>query len=200
MSAIDKLGEEVSRFSRLSYERFLVRASGGNISVRLPNDGGFLVTPSGISLRDITPDLLLVVDEAGQRVSGPSHLRPSKETQLHLCVYRHQPLVNAVVHVHPPYTTAFTVKPDGIPMITPQSRLKVGCFVPIAKYAAPGSVDLVKNIEECLVDCDPKMKAILMADHGVLTFDTHLSLAFDTAELIEETACIALAVNILERM
>jgi L-fuculose-phosphate aldolase len=198
VSLREELAKEISYFSKLSYDSFLVRAAGGNISARLPNGEGFLVTPSGISLRDITPDLLVLINEAGEVISGPSGLKPSKETQLHLCVYQHRPSVNAVVHVHPPYTTAFTVKPDGIPMVTSQARLKIGS-APIAKYGDPGSAALAKNIEECLVNSDPSAKTILMVAHGLLAFDSCLSSAFDTADLVEETARIALAVNCLER-
>lgn len=197
MSFPKDLAKEISHLSRLSYESFLVRAAGGNISARLPNGEGFLVTPSGVPLRDITPELLLVVNEEGKRVSGPADLKPSKETQLHLCIYKHLPSVNAVVHVHPPFATAFTVGSTGIPLVTSQARLKIGT-IPIAKYADPGSTALVENIEECIIKSTSDVKAVLMSEHGLLAFDTCLSLAFDTADLIEETARIALAINIIK--
>src|SRR4030042_1254579 len=60
----DKVSEykkDLAKFSRLSYDRGLVAARGGNLSIRIPGTERVLITPSGISLRDITPGLILEV-------------------------------------------------------------------------------------------------------------------------------------------
>ena len=191
-SVMEKLAQDVEYFSRLSYERFLVRAAGGNISVRLPDNAGFLITPTTVSLRDIRADELVIVDMAGRKIGGPGALKASKEVNLHLAVYALRPEARAVVHVHPPYATAFATLEGNFPLPTSQARAKVGP-IPIAAYADPGTLALVRNIEAELQREGFAGKAVLLRDHGLITWDTSLSLAFDTAELVEETAVIAAA-------
>ena len=48
----------------------LVVGSGGNLSGRLPGDEGFIITPSGYSLAELTPDQLVRVGFDGSVLSG----------------------------------------------------------------------------------------------------------------------------------
>jgi L-fuculose-phosphate aldolase len=189
-----RFAKEVEYFSRLSYERFLVRAAGGNLSVRLPGNQGFLITPTAVSLRDITAEGLIVVDQAGKKISGPDYANPSKEVNLHLVVYANRPEVQAVVHLHPAYSIAFTTQNGHFPLVTSQARIKLGP-VPIAPWAKPGSDDLVKLIEKELKNPEFDGKAILLQEHGLITWDINLSLAFDSTELVEETAIVATVIK-----
>lgn len=185
-----RLARDVELFSRLSYDRFLVRAAGGNISVRLPDGGGFLITPTSVSLRDVRAESLIVIDADGRKVAGPDGWKPSKEVNLHLAVYALRPEARAVVHVHPPYATAFATLAGPFPLPTSQSRAKLGP-VPVAAYADPGTLDLVRNIEAEMRKPGFSGKAVLLRDHGLITWDADLASAFDTAELVEETGMIA---------
>ena len=96
------LAEELSRYSRLCYDRRLVGAAGGNLSARLPAGGGFLVTASGVSLRDVSPSNLVAVDSNGTKSDGPRDLRPSKEISFHLSVFQERPNVKNQHH-RPPH-------------------------------------------------------------------------------------------------
>jgi L-fuculose-phosphate aldolase len=184
-----KLSKEVERFSHLCYDRFLVRAAGGNISVRLPDNRGFLITPTGTSLRDIRAEELVLIDMEGNKIGGHNSYKPSKEVNLHLAIYTLCPDATAVVHVHPPYATAFSILEKPFPLLTSQARFKL-INVPIADYADPGTMDLVNNIKKEINKPGFSGRAILLRNHGLISWDTSLALAFDTAELVEETAMI----------
>ena len=147
----------------------------------------FLITPSGMSLRDVFLKNLVVVDGKGIKLEGLKTLKPSKETAMHLCIYKNLPQVSAVIHLHPPYATAFAVKRITLPMITISSELKLR-KVPVIKCAPPGSAELVENIEKTLQETDSEVKSLMLAAHGLLSFGISLAEAYNVAELVEETA------------
>lgn len=183
---IDDLTKQLVRFSRLSYRRGLVGATGGNLSVRVKKNT-FLITPSGVSLRDISSNNLIVINQGGIKLEGPKALKPSKEMAIHLCIYKDLPQIGAVVHLHPPYATAFSLKSINLPMITVSSKLKLG-GIPVVKCALPGSTELVENIEKTLHEAGSQVKSLMLAAHGLLSFGVSLAEAYDIAELTEETA------------
>lgn len=185
------LAEELSRFSRLCYDRRLVGAAGGNLSLRIPQKDEFLVTASGVSLRDVAPQNLVAVDCGGNMLESPAGLKPSKEINFHLAIFAERPAVNAVIHVHPAYTTIFAVKRKPIPLVTVSSRLKLKQGN-IVKLADPGSRDLCNRVIQSLYDSPLETEILLMEDHGLIAFHASLGGAFDAAELAEDTAKIAL--------
>ncbi|MFZ5754512.1 MAG: class II aldolase/adducin family protein, partial [Bacillota bacterium] len=93
----------------------LVAATWGNISIRLPKNQGVLITPSGMDYYNINPEDLVVLDLQGKVLEGER--KPSSEKLLHLTIYRHRPDVQAVVHTHSPYATAYAVVRKPIPAL-----------------------------------------------------------------------------------
>jgi len=186
---LDFLRNEISRYSKRAYDQGLIRGSGGNLSLRVPDDNGILVTPTDVSLGDVEPEAIILVNLDGEIIESPSNLRPSKETSFHLRVYHRSPVIRAVVHLHPPHATAYANKGKPLPMITVSARAKLR-HVPNVGCAPPGSdelCDLVSNGMESF----PEAKAFLMKDHGILTLGEDLRTAYYLAELVEETAQIA---------
>lgn len=176
---------------KLLYDRGYVAANDGNLSMKVEPDR-LLVTPSGVSKGRLTPDMLLVTDLEGNVLEGNRH--PSSETKMHLAVYRGRPDVGAVVHAHPPVSTAFAVCRRG--METPYlSELVTGLgAVPCTPSFAMLSTDQVpRSVEPYLADhC-----AVLLANHGALTWGEDLWEAFDRMETVEHTAKILLNARLL---
>lgn len=176
---------------KLLYDRGYVAANDGNLSMKTAPDR-LLVTPSGVSKGRLTPDMLLVTDLEGNVLEGNRH--PSSETKMHLAVYRGRPDVGAVVHAHPPVSTAFAVCRRG--METPYlSELVTGLgAVPCTPSFAMLSTDEVpRSVEPYLADhC-----AVLLANHGALTWGEDLWEAFDRMETVEHTAKILLNARLL---
>ena len=77
---IIRLRKELSDFSKRSFKRGLVSGTGGNISVRIPGTDLVLITPTGISLEDITPEINLLMNLDGTVLESPCGLKSSKET------------------------------------------------------------------------------------------------------------------------
>jgi L-fuculose-phosphate aldolase len=185
------LAEDLTRYARLCYDRHLVGAAGGNLSVRLPGRNAFLVTASGVSLRDVAPANLLVVESNGNVLENPAGLNPSKEAGFHFGIYEVKFDVNAVIHVHPPYSTTYAVLRQPIPLATISAQLKLrqGAVVP---EAPPGSAELRRNIMQAVEGAGDRVSVLLLERHGLVAYAATLREAFDDAELAEDTAKIAL--------
>ena len=169
---------------KLLYDRGYAAANDGNLSV-LVEPGRLLVTPSGVSKGRMTPDMLLVTDLEGAVLEGDRH--PSSEIKMHLAVYRGRRDVRAVVHAHPPVSTAFAVCRRGLE--TPYlAELVVGLgAVPCTPEFAMLSTDAVpRSVEPYLADHN----GVLLANHGALTWGGDLWEAFDRLETVEHTAKI----------
>ena len=178
--------ELICRVGGLLYDRGYAAANDGNLSVRVGEDR-LLITPSGVGKGRMTPDMLLVTDLDGQVVEGDRH--PSSETKRHLIVYRRRPDAGAVVHAHPPVSTAFAVCRRGLE--TPYlAELAAGLgTVPCTPSFAMLSTDEVpESVEPYL----PDHNAVLLANHGALAWGADLWEAFDRLETVEHTAKIVL--------
>jgi L-fuculose-phosphate aldolase len=187
---VAQLVEELVQTCRKAFQRGLVGGAGGNISVRVPDREEALISATGVSLGDIAPESVVRVDLKGQAVAAHAGYRPSKETGFHVTAYRLRPHVGAVVHLHPPFATAFAVRGKELPLVTDGSRIILK-HVPVVGHAPSGSPELHRLVEEGLLRY-PEAKAVLMAQHGMFTMGPGLTVAYNLADLVEDTAKIAL--------
>jgi L-fuculose-phosphate aldolase len=98
--------------------------------------------------------------------------------------------VGAVVHLHPPHATAFAVRGMELPLVTDGAMLNLK-HVPVVGHAPSGSPELHRIVEDGLKKY-PDAKAILMERHGMFTMGPTLTVAFNLADLVEDTAKIAI--------
>jgi L-ribulose-5-phosphate 4-epimerase len=190
-----RLRNELSDFSKRAFHRNLVGGTGGNMSVRIPGTDKVLITPSGVSLADVEPEGNLLVRLDGTVLENPANLVPSKETGFHLAVYELRPDAGGIAHVHPPYATAFANKGMALPLSTISARVILK-EVPAVECAMPGSGELREFIKGGIVR-HPGVKALLMAEHGILTLGPDIRTAYYLADLVENTAQVAfVAANI----
>jgi 3-dehydro-4-phosphotetronate decarboxylase len=177
-------GEALSRYGRSLFARGYSCGTSGNLSVRLA-DGGFLMTPTNISLGQLDPESLSRLDGRGAHVEGPP---PTKEAWLHLAMYRVRPQDTAVVHLHSTYATALSCRTDRpaddmLPALTPYVAMRVG-RVALVPYGRPGDQSLASTIEQLAAD----HRAVLLANHGPVVAGRDLETAVAAAEELEETA------------
>jgi ribulose-5-phosphate 4-epimerase/fuculose-1-phosphate aldolase len=187
---IIRLRKELAEFSRRCFNRGLVTGTGGNLSVRVPGTDTALITPTGISLGDIDPEINLLMQIGdGAIIENPCGLGPSKETAFHLAVYQLRPEAGAVAHVHPPYATAYSNRVDYLPMVTvsAQGVLKE---VPRIRSAMSGSTELYEQVKAGLMK-HPAAKVLLMEEHGILAVAPDLKTSYYLSDLTEDTAKIA---------
>jgi L-fuculose-phosphate aldolase len=183
----------IAMVCRRLHERGLVAGPDGNVSVRF-RDGSILVTPSGMSKVDVTPDDLVLVDAEGRVLEGKGN--PSSELRMHLRIYERRADVSAVVHAHPPTATGFAVAGESfMAPVLPEVILQMG-EVPIVRYATPGTADLADSFVPYLARHD----AFLMANHGATTVGPTLEVAHQRMESLEHAARIILAARMLGRV
>ena len=91
----------------------LVVGTWGNISARIPEEDLFAITPSGVDYETIEAADIVVLDMDGNVVDGDKV--PSIEWQLHLAVYKAREDIQAIVHTHSTYVTAFAIARKSIP-------------------------------------------------------------------------------------
>lgn len=185
--------EAIVLVCRRLYDRGLVAGPDGNVSVRR-DDGTVLVTPTGLSKVDVTPDDLVVVSLEGRVREG--RRAPSSELRMHLRIYQRRPDVRAVVHAHPPAATGFAVAGEAfVAPVLPEVILQLG-EVPLVPYATPGSDALADAFEPFLAKHD----GFLMANHGATTIAPSLATAHQRMESLEHAARILLAARALGRV
>lgn len=188
----DEHRKEICEVGRWLHQLRYVASTDGNISVRL-DDRRILATPTAVSKGMMQPDDLIVVDYEGKRLLGRRNV--SSEIAMHLLIYKRRPNVNAVVHAHPPVATGYAAA--GLPLnkaLISEVVLSLGC-IPIAQYGTPGTPEL----SEALAGLVPHYDAILMANHGVVTFSEDLLQAYFKMETVEHFARISLVTELLGR-
>jgi len=179
---------EILRIGKLLHDRGLIAATDGNISVRL-SEHSVLITPTCISKGMMATEDLVVVDMHGRRLSGFRDV--SSEIAMHMTIYRMRPDIFAVVHAHPPTATGFAACGLALDQaLISEVLLSLG-DVPLARYATPGTSELSEALEPFIPDHD----AVLMANHGVVTYGADLMQAYLNMETVEHFAKIALVVK-----
>lgn len=172
---------ELMNICHLLYERNLVTASDGNISVRISEEH-ILLTPSGRNKGMLQKEEILVLDGNGNTIQGEG--RASKEYPMHKEIYRRRQDVKAVVHTHPVYATAFALAGKNLPdNYLIESRMMLGRTA-LADYAAPGTPALAAAAARYAEECN----AILLRNHGALTLGKNLMDAFQKMEVMESIA------------
>ena len=185
----NSIREEIAKISNLLWENGWVAANDGNISMKVDEDTYF-TTPTGISKRLITKDMIVKVNKKGEILHAKEGLRPSSEFLMHLRCYEEREDVNAVVHAHPPTATGFAIARVPLDNYTmPEAILSLGA-VPIAKYGTPSTNEIPDAIAPFL----PEHDAILLENHGALTVGVDLITAYykmETLELFAKSTLVA---------
>jgi L-fuculose-phosphate aldolase len=175
---------------RMLHARGFIAACDGNLSVRLDEDR-ILVTPTGMSKGLMKPSDLVTVDMEGRKIKGRREV--TSEIGMHLLIYRMRPDVRAVVHAHPRTATGFAAA--GMALNQPLvCEVVIGLgLIPLAPYGTPGTPELAKTLEPLV----PLYDAILMANHGVVTYGADVQSAYMKMETVEHFAQIALVTHML---
>jgi L-fuculose-phosphate aldolase len=174
------------------YRRGFVVATDGNLSLRL-DDNRVLTSPTGMSKGMLDPADLVVTDLQGHQIEG--RLGPSSELAMHLTIYERRPDVRAICHAHPPVATGYAAAGKVLDKaLLAECILDLEC-IPVAPYATPGTPELASTLEP-LID---RYNAILLANHGVVTFGPDLLTAFFRMETTEHIARVNLVTELLGR-
>lgn len=177
--------EEILEVGKRLYSKGLVASNDGNISVRL-DDGRIMITATGVCKGDLTADDILITDEEGNLLMGVK--KPTSEIKMHLAVYKKRSDVNAIVHAHPPKTTAFAVAGLNLDKLTlPEVIFSLGSIA-FAEYGTPSTQQLPDEVSKVIENSD----AVILANHGALTVGTNVMDAYFKMETLEHFAQITI--------
>ncbi|MFW5962557.1 MAG: class II aldolase/adducin family protein [bacterium] len=188
---IEKTKQFICNIGRRMYDNGFVAANDGNITVKI-NDNAILVTPTGVSKGFMTPEMITQVDLLGNIIEGK--YKPSSELKMHLKVYQKRKDINAVVHAHPPHATSFAIANKSLDKaIMPEVVVSLG-KVPVAPYGTPSTMEMPNSLEPFLSDYN----AVLLQNHGVLTWDVNLRQAYFKMETVNFYAKILMLTENIE--
>ena len=174
---------ELVKYCHKVYEKGYVAAYDGNLSIRL-DEKRVLITPSGICKGDVREEDLVEIDYEGNLLSGNG--KASTESKIHLLAYKHRQDIDAVVHCHPIHASAFAALGEGFTTpVFPEVILSLG-KVPLCKYATPSTDELPKSMEPYI----DYAWAMLLENHGAITFAKSIHGAFFRMEKLEHAAQI----------
>ncbi len=190
MSSERQYRREIVQFGRMLHDRGYVAAMDGNLSVRL-DEHRILSTPTAMCKGMLRPSDLVIVDVNGEKVSGKRSV--SSEIGMHLLIYKLRPDVTGIVHAHPRTATGFAAA--GMALNQPLvCEVVIGLgSIPLAKYGTPGTPEL----SDALAPLVPQYDAILMSNHGVVSYGADLHSAYMKMETVEHFAQIALVSHML---
>jgi L-fuculose-phosphate aldolase len=184
------LRPEVIKVCRQLYNKGLIAAADGNVSLRL-SGGDILITPSGVHKGFLNESDLVVVDSKGYVLKGLG--RPSSELIMHTAIYRQYPGAMAVVHTHPPWTLALSLSGNQLlPHLLIEGKMFLG-EVTIVPFEKPGTEALARAV----VDALHKGSAQILAHHGAVTMGPTLWKAFELMECLEHISRITALAKIL---
>lgn len=173
--------------ARSLFDRGFTVGSGGNLSHRLGD--GFLMEASGTSFGRLAPGDFVLCDAGGAPAeAGPA---PSKEVGLHAAVYQRRPDARAIVHLHSAAAIALSCTAEltdtgsALPLCSVYAALRVG-RVPLVEFVPPGTQALADRVGQVCAG----VNAVLLANHGQVTWAAELDAAVELAEELEQTARI----------
>ena len=134
---------------------------------------------------------IVEVNMSGE-AQGPN-LKPSTEIAMHLFIYSQRPDVHAVVHAHPTYATGFaTARQPITDCIFPEVIVGLGA-IPLAEYATPSTTEVAEFLSPHVKHAD----AILLSNHGVVTYGKDPYDAYFKMEKVEHAAHILFVARVL---
>ncbi|HBK53089.1 class II aldolase/adducin family protein [Syntrophomonas wolfei] len=184
--------KELLQIAQEIFSSGLVSGTWGNVSLRVSGPGLMLITPSGMDYNQMEAEDMVLLDGEEKVLAGK--YKPSVETPLHLGIYKKRPEINAIVHVHSLYATAFAVARQNIPVILEEAAQVIGHEVRVAPYALCGSQQLAENVLKVL---GKDKRAVLLANHGLLGLGGNLPEALRVCLVAERTARIAIYSRVL---
>ncbi len=183
MNSIDARRQLVDIGKRM-YDRNYVVANDGNLSIRVREDEVW-VTPTGVSKGSMREDDMVRLKLDGT-VLEQGALAPSSEIRMHLRIYLENPEAMGICHAHPMMSTSFAVA--GIALnepIYPEAMVNLGT-VPCVHYATPGS----QGVPDSVAPYARSHCAVLLANHGTVTWGRSLTEAWNRLEAVEHYAQI----------
>jgi L-ribulose-5-phosphate 4-epimerase len=176
------LREEVLQTALVLKKFDLVWMAGGSVCARVPESGDVIVTPSGLPYEDLTAADMIVTTIDMKIIDG--NYKPSVALNLWTAILKTRSDVNAILHTHSVYATAFSVTGEMIPIITETMADWFLKPIPVTNYAHVEDPRFVSEAVEKLGDGF----AVLLGRHGPIVVGKDLKDSLERAVTLEEAA------------
>ena len=194
MSANDPHKKQIVDTAQALVCKGYLMATGGNLSLRIPGQNAFAITPSNYDYFKMTPEDVCLLDFELREIEG--HLKPSVESGMHGAVYQIRPDVHAIVHTHQAYVSALTLIKAPIPALFDEQARFLGRSVDIIPYAPSGTGWLRNTVAKHVKNHN---NAFMMQNHGALVFGHDMERAVHNVEILEKCALAYLLAICSER-
>jgi len=180
---ISRIRQEIIEGGLRLLKEGLVARTWGNISIRV-DDSHMLITPSGRTYEDLSPEDIVLVNYHSSEYEG--RIKPSSEKELHCEIYRTRKKIHAVIHTHQMNASTVAAARREVPPILDDMAQIIGPSVRVAEYALPSTKKITKKTVRALRG----RNAALMANHGAVCVGRDLDEAFVVCQVLEK-ACKA---------
>lgn len=186
--------EQVVNTCHTLLQRGYLKATEGNISVRVQGEKAFAITPSNYDYAKMTAEDICVLDYERNVLTGT--MKPSIESGMHAGVYLTRPDVHAIIHTHQPYASALALLKMPIPALFDEQVLFLGRSVEIIPYAPSGTQFLSNNVRKHVKSGN---NAFILQNHGVLVLAVTAERAVHNMALLEKCAFTYLLALLTEK-
>jgi L-ribulose-5-phosphate 4-epimerase len=192
---VEEIMQDLAFMAKRFHDACFQTGNGGNLSARYPGKDWMIVKGTDVAFSEVSEKTLVITDFEGNVISGS--IKASKEALLHGALYKRLPETKAIMHCHSPWATGWASTGKPLEFATYHSALKLKGEVAVfdsGTYAVP--VDFFPVILAHF-DLYPEAKAFLLKGHGQITVGKNIRDAAYNAELVEETAQIAVIARLL---
>jgi ribulose-5-phosphate 4-epimerase/fuculose-1-phosphate aldolase len=194
MSQYSREREEVVNTCHTLLQRGYLKATEGNISVRVKGENAFAITPSNYDYAKMTAEDICVLGYERNVLTGT--MKPSIESGMHAEVYLTRPDVHAIIHTHQPYASALALIKMPIPALFDEQVLFLGKSVDIVPYAPSGTKFLSGKVGKQVKSGN---NAFILQNHGVLVLAVSTERAIHNMALLEKCALTYLLALLTEK-
>jgi ribulose-5-phosphate 4-epimerase/fuculose-1-phosphate aldolase len=186
--------EQVVKTCHTLLERGYLKATEGNISVRVDGEKAFAITPSNYDYAKMTVEDICVLDYERNVLAGT--MKPSIESGMHAGVFMTRPDVHAIIHTHQPYASALALLKTPIPALFDEQVRFLGRSVDIIPYSPSGTGFLMNHVRKQVKSGN---NAYILQNHGVLVLGGDTEHAIHNMALLEKCALTYLLALLTEK-
>ncbi len=180
----DKLRIEVVDGAKAIFNKGLVEAGEGNVSIRNGRKEELFITPSFNQYSTLKKDEIVHLSFDGTPLSTGK--LPSTEVKMHIAIYKSRPKVQSVIHTHSTFASMFSTIRKKIPIIMEEMYIFLGGSIDVSDFGIAHTEEIGQNALDAL----KTKNAALLANHGVIVCGKSVDHAVKFAELVEKLAKI----------
>jgi ribulose-5-phosphate 4-epimerase/fuculose-1-phosphate aldolase len=194
MSLYEPIKQQLVDICRTLVNTGYLKTTEGNISLRIPGQSAFAITPSSYDYAKMQAQDICVLDLETNRLEG--EMKPSIESGMHAAVYQSRADVHTIIHTHQVYASALAVINAPIPALFDEQVRFLGRSVEIIPYAPSGTTFLKHNVRRKIQN---NSNAFILQNHGVLILGGNAERAIANMALLEKCALVYLLALCTER-